>query len=87
MQEKGLEMVIDGMTLARVLGEREDEMLLASMLVRCSGVVVCRASPAQKAGIVGMMKRFHAQKEVHFFSVSVFLLFLLPYFSLFLTPI
>lgn len=52
------------MTLARVLGENEDEMLLASLAVSCSGVIVCRASPAQKAAIVGMMKRYHAMKEV-----------------------
>ena len=64
MQGKGAEMVIDGGTLAGILGEGPDEMLLASMLVRCSGVVVCRASPSQKAGIVGMMKRYHALKEV-----------------------
>ena len=29
---------------------------------RCSGVVVCRASPAQKATIVRMMKRYRAEQ-------------------------
>jgi magnesium-transporting ATPase (P-type) len=71
VQEKGLELVIDGMTLARVLGRREDEMLLASMVIRCTGVVVCRATPAQKARIVEMMKRYHALKEVHPHSPSL----------------
>lgn len=59
-----MEMVIDGMTLARILGDSNAEMLLAAIAVRCSGVIVCRASPAQKAAIVLMMKRYHAMREV-----------------------
>ena len=64
LQGQGLEMVIDGQTLARILGEEEHEMMLASLIVWCTGVIVCRASPAQKAAIVLMMKRYHAKKEV-----------------------
>ena len=51
------EMVVDGRTLSRILGT-EHESLLAQLAYACSGVVVCRASPSQKATIVRMMKRF-----------------------------
>ena len=57
-------MVIDGMTLSQILGGDEEEIMLASLAVRCSGVIVCRASPAQKAAIVLLMKRYHAKVEV-----------------------
>ena len=50
-------MVVDGRTLSRILGT-EFEPLLAELANMCSGVVVCRASPSQKATIVRMMKRF-----------------------------
>ncbi|KAK9836118.1 hypothetical protein WJX81_002623 [Elliptochloris bilobata] len=52
----GVEMVIDGPTLSRVLGTPA-EGRLAALAARCSGVVVCRASPAQKAAIVRLMAR------------------------------
>ena len=64
VQTKSSEMVIDGQTLARVLGHASDEQLLAALIVRCRGVIVCRASPAQKAAILKLMKRYHAIKEV-----------------------
>ena len=48
---------MDGRTLSRILGT-EHEPLLAQLANACSGVVVCRASPSQKATIVRMMKRF-----------------------------
>ena len=51
------EMVVDGRTLSRILGT-DFEPLLAELANMCSGVVVCRASPSQKATIVRMMKRF-----------------------------
>lgn len=50
------ELVIDGRTLSLVLGRPAAEAALAELAVRCSAVVVCRASPSQKAGIVRMMK-------------------------------
>ncbi|BDA48078.1 probable phospholipid-transporting ATPase 7 [Coccomyxa sp. Obi] len=53
------EMVVDGRTLSRILGT-DAEPLLAELANCCSGVVVCRASPSQKAAIVHMMKRFQA---------------------------
>ena len=55
-QGDGAEMVIDGPTLSRVLGTPA-EGRLAALASRCSGVVVCRASPAQKAAIVRLMAR------------------------------
>jgi len=55
------ELVIDGRTLAHILDTPLEEQLalLSSM---CASVVVCRASPSQKASIVLMMKRFEAQQ-------------------------
>lgn len=57
------EMVIDGRTLGRVLGSPGEEAL-AELASLCGGVVVCRASPAQKAAIVRMMAR-HKQQRLH----------------------
>lgn len=57
LQGHSPEMVVDGRTLNRILGTQH-EPLLAELADRCSGVVVCRASPSQKATIVRMMKRF-----------------------------
>lgn len=54
-------MVVDGRTLSRILGTNS-EPLLAQLAHGCSGVVVCRASPSQKAAIVLMMKHFQAQQ-------------------------
>ena len=57
LQGHAPEMVVDGRTLSRILGTAS-EPLLAELANMCSGVVVCRASPSQKATIVRMMKRF-----------------------------
>ena len=57
------EMVIDGRTLGRVLGSPGEDAL-AELAALCGGVVVCRASPAQKAAIVRMMAR-HKQQRLH----------------------
>ena len=56
LQGHSPEMVVDGRTLSRILGP-DSEALLAELANMCSGVVVCRASPSQKATIVRMMKR------------------------------
>ena len=58
------ELVIDGRTLTQILDNEEEEALLTALAVRCRAVVVCRASPAQKAAIVLMMKRYHANGPV-----------------------
>ena len=57
------ELVIDGRTLSRVLGTPA-EALLAELAVRCAAVIVCRASPSQKAGIVVMMRRRRLREQL-----------------------
>ena len=54
------ELVIDGKTLEHVL-RTPQEPLLAQLGSQCGSVVICRASPSQKAAIVRMMAEF----EVH----------------------
>ena len=51
------ELVIDGKTLEHVLGTPL-EPLLAQLGSQCGSVVICRASPSQKAAIVRMMAEF-----------------------------
>ena len=58
------ELVIDGGTLTHILGDREAEAALAALGARCGSVVICRASPAQKAGIVNMMREHEATSAV-----------------------
>lgn len=52
--------MIDGKTLEHVL-RTPNEPLLAYLGSLCGSVVICRASPSQKAAIVKMMAEF----EVH----------------------
>ena len=58
------ELVIDGGTLTHILGDAEAEWALASLGARCGSVVICRASPSQKAGIVNMMRKHEAASAV-----------------------
>ena len=51
------ELVVDGRTLAHLLARPAAEAGLADLAARCAAVVVCRASPSQKAAVVTMMKR------------------------------
>lgn len=53
--QSSVELVIDGPTLKHILGT-DLEPKLAELGSRCGSVVVCRASPSQKASIVRMMK-------------------------------
>eukprot|EP00191_Tetraselmis_sp_GSL018_P012504 CAMPEP_0177598192 /NCGR_PEP_ID=MMETSP0419_2-20121207/12185_1 /TAXON_ID=582737 /ORGANISM="Tetraselmis sp., Strain GSL018" /LENGTH=1412 /DNA_ID=CAMNT_0019090555 /DNA_START=264 /DNA_END=4502 /DNA_ORIENTATION=- len=55
------ELVIDGPTLSHILGT-ELEPKLAKLGSLCASVVVCRASPSQKASIVRMMKSYEKQQ-------------------------
>jgi len=59
--DSSCELVIDGRTLKHILGTHL-EGSLALLGSRCGAVVVCRASPSQKAAIVRMMKRFEADQ-------------------------
>ncbi len=51
------EMVIDGPTLTHVLGTPAEETL-AELGAQCGAVVICRASPSQKAAIVRLMTQY-----------------------------
>jgi len=52
-----LEIVIDGLTLGMILGtELEDQ--LAFLTMQCTSVLVCRASPSQKAKVVQMVRNY-----------------------------
>ena len=68
------ELVIDGKTLEHVL-RSPTEPLLAQLGSLCGSVVICRASPSQKAAIVKMMAEF----EVHYLLLLHLSLQLLPY--------
>lgn len=57
------ELVIDGKTLEHVL-RTPTEPLLAQLGSLCGSVVICRASPSQKAAIVKMMAEFEVQTLV-----------------------
>ncbi len=57
------ELVIDGKTLEHVLGTPQ-EPLLAQLGSQCGSVVICRASPSQKAAIVRMMAEFEVQPHL-----------------------
>lgn len=52
------QLVVDGKTLTHVLKDAEAERYLAKLGSLCGSVVVCRASPSQKARIVTMMREF-----------------------------
>ena len=49
--------MIDGKTLEHVLGSPL-EPVLAQLGAQCGSVVICRASPSQKAAIVRMMAEY-----------------------------
>eukprot|EP00884_Botryococcus_braunii_P002411 jgi/Botrbrau1/12170/Bobra.0186s0078.1 len=51
------ELVIDGPTLAVILGS-DLEPKLAHLGAGCAAVVICRSSPSQKAGVVRMMAQY-----------------------------
>ena len=55
--------MIDGKTLEHVL-RTPTEPLLAQLGSLCGSVVICRASPSQKAAIVKMMAEFEVQTLV-----------------------
>jgi len=65
------ELVIDGKTLEHVLGTPQ-EPLLAQLGSQCGSVVICRASPSQKAAIVRMMAEFEVHPYLSFLSHAVY---------------
>ncbi|EFJ44669.1 hypothetical protein VOLCADRAFT_121291 [Volvox carteri f. nagariensis] len=52
------ELVVDGRTLDMVLDRRPLAARLAALCASCASVVVCRASPAQKAALVQLMRDY-----------------------------
>jgi magnesium-transporting ATPase (P-type) len=52
------QLVIDGKTLTQILKDDDAEASLAKLGSLCTAVVVCRASPSQKARIVAMMREY-----------------------------
>ena len=59
---KPVELVVDGRTLTHILGDAESESALAELGARASAVVVCRASPSQKAAIVALMREWELRQ-------------------------
>mmetsp|Transcript_7573 Transcript_7573/g.22355 ORF Transcript_7573/g.22355 Transcript_7573/m.22355 type:complete len:1298 (+) Transcript_7573:304-4197(+) len=51
------ELVIDGATLGFILGTPAEQQL-AAVAAGCASVIVCRASPSQKAAVVRMMTQY-----------------------------
>lgn len=58
------ELVVDGRTLVHILHHKEVEHSFADLSSMCGSVVVCRASPAQKAAIVEMMRTYELRTVV-----------------------
>jgi len=56
------ELVVDGKTLAVILPDKSLSRTFASLGALCNCVLVCRASPSQKAAIVDLMKDFEKGK-------------------------
>lgn len=54
---QGFEMAVDGPTLKHILADDGLSASLALLASRCSGVVVARSSPSQKAAVVALMRR------------------------------
>lgn len=58
------ELVIDGGTLAHILGTPMEQEL-ARVGAQCGSVVICRSSPSQKAAIVQMMSEYEMSQVWH----------------------
>jgi len=56
------ELAVDGPTLTFILGDKLLRRKLAQLAARCSGVVVSRSSPSQKAAIVRNMAEYEMEK-------------------------
>jgi hypothetical protein len=56
------ELAVDGPTLTFILGDDAMQHKLAVLAAHCSGVVVSRSSPSQKAAIVRMMTNYEMWK-------------------------
>lgn len=59
---RGGELAVDGPTLTFILASHDMRNRLAQLAARCSGVVVSRSSPSQKAAIVRCMSEYEMEK-------------------------
>lgn len=57
LESQDMALIIDGPSLAHVLGDRESERLLLQIACICKAVIACRVSPSQKALIVRLVKK------------------------------
>ncbi|GMH50204.1 hypothetical protein TrRE_jg8488 [Triparma retinervis] len=57
LESQDMALIIDGPSLAHVLGDKESERLLLQIACICKAVIACRVSPSQKALIVRLVKR------------------------------
>ncbi len=56
------EFSVDGPTLNYVLASDKLKLSMAQVVARCSGVVISRSSPSQKAAVVSMMMEYEMSK-------------------------
>eukprot|EP00520_Triparma_pacifica_P017154 CAMPEP_0118656624 /NCGR_PEP_ID=MMETSP0785-20121206/13584_1 /TAXON_ID=91992 /ORGANISM="Bolidomonas pacifica, Strain CCMP 1866" /LENGTH=1232 /DNA_ID=CAMNT_0006549487 /DNA_START=137 /DNA_END=3832 /DNA_ORIENTATION=+ len=57
LESQHMALIIDGPSLAHVLGDKESERLLLQIACICKAVIACRVSPSQKALIVRLVKK------------------------------
>jgi len=57
LESQHMALIMDGPSLAHVLGDKESERMLLNIACICKCVVACRVSPSQKALIVGLVRR------------------------------
>lgn len=62
--EGPLGLVIEGAALERLLGDSELEEILFAVANTCSSVIACRVSPAQKAQLVQLVRRYVVPEPV-----------------------
>ena len=57
LESQHMALIIDGPSLAHILGDRELERQLLQLACICKAVIACRVSPSQKALIVRLVKK------------------------------
>ncbi|GMI06729.1 hypothetical protein TrLO_g8035 [Triparma laevis f. longispina] len=57
LESQHMALIVDGPSLAHVLGDKESERMLLQIATICKAVIACRVSPSQKALIVKLVKK------------------------------
>ena len=65
------EFSVDGPTLNYVLASDKLKLSMAQVVARCSGVVISRSSPSQKAAVVSMMMEYEMGKAAGYATIGV----------------